>query len=193
MTEVLLVRHAPTAWNEAGRLQGRADPPLSPQGRAVLAHWRLPQPFAAAPILTSPLRRAQETAAAFGAAEVEPRLIEMDWGAWEGRRLGELRDADPDGMAAIEARGLDLRPPGGECPRDVMARLDALFRDLAPLPRVVLVAHKGTLRAAMALAVGWAMTSKPPVRLGPDDALAFALDAAGRPRPPLTPIRLVGD
>ena len=186
MTELLLVRHAPTSWNEAGQLMGRADPPLSPAGRRTLAGWRLPEAFAGAPIRTSPLRRARQTAAAFGPAAVEPRLVEMDWGAWEGRRLAELRRADPHGLAAVEAAGLDLRPPGGERPRDVAARLAELFAELADpraagAERVVLVTHKGVLRAALVLATGWDYRTPPPLRLAAGDALRLGLDPAGRP------------
>lgn len=188
MTPVLVLRHAPTAWNEAGRLQGRADPPLSPAGRARLARWRLPAAFATAALVTSPLRRARETAARFGSARIDARLIEMDWGAWEGRRLADLRAADPAAMAAAEARGLDLRPPAGESPREVAARLADLLAELHDA--TVLVAHKGQLRAAMALATGWTMQDRPPLRLGPDDALGLTL-AAGRPTADLERLPLI--
>jgi probable phosphoglycerate mutase len=190
MTALLLVRHAPTAWNAEGRLMGRADPPLSPAGRAALAAWRLPAAFATAPILASPLRRARETAAAFGPATVEPRLIEMNWGAWEGRRLAELRRSDPAGAAAIEAMGLDLEPPGGERPRDVAHRLADLFAELAGTERRVLVTHKGVLRAALALATGWDYRTKPPLRLGAGDALRLDLEPQGEPAPAVAAVPL---
>ena len=169
---------------------GRADPPLSAAGRAVLARWRLPAGFADAPLMASPLRRARQTAVAFGDATVEPRLIEMHWGAWEGRRLAELRRADPEGTAAIEAMGLDLQPPGGERPRDVARRLADLFADLAGTERRVLVTHKGVLRAALALATGWDYRADPPVKLREGTALRVELDARGRPRPTVTPVSL---
>jgi probable phosphoglycerate mutase len=69
-------------------------------------------------------------------------------------------------MAANEARGLDFRPPGGESPREVCARLQALLGELARDPRpVVAVCHKGIMRAALVLATGWDMRGRPPVRL----------------------------
>lgn len=190
MTALLLLRHAPTAWNATGRLMGRADPPLSPAGRAMLARWRLPAAFVGAAILTSPLARARATAAAFGPATVEPRLIEMDWGAWEGHRLADLRRADPAGTAAVEAAGLELRPPGGERPRDVQARLTDLFVELAGGDRRVLVTHKGVLRAALALATGWAFRTPPPVRLPTGTGLGLELDARGVPLAMVTPVAL---
>jgi broad specificity phosphatase PhoE len=182
VTPLLLIRHGPTAWNESGRIQGRADLGLSANGRAAVAAWRLPPAWAGARWLVSPLRRARETAALLSdAALVEPRLIEMDWGAWEGRRGVDLRAAAPAALARSEALGLDLRPPGGETPREVCARLRALAADLAEDPApVVAVCHKGVIRAALALATGWKMRGQPPLRLGRDQALPLVCRAGGR-------------
>jgi probable phosphoglycerate mutase len=171
MTPLLLIRHGPTAWNESGRIQGRADVGLSARGRAAVAGWRLPAAWAGARVLSSPLRRARDTAAlvAGRAPIVDDRLIEMDWGRWEGRRLAELRAEAPAAMATNEARGLDFRPPGGESPRDVCARLQDLLAELAADPQpVVAVCHKGVIRAALVLATGWDMRSRPPLRLPQD-------------------------
>jgi broad specificity phosphatase PhoE len=171
VTPVLMIRHGPTDWNASGRIQGRADPELSAGGRAAIARWRLPPPWAGARVLSSPLRRARATATLLAgrAPIVDDRLIEMDWGSWQGRRLAEVRAEAPARAAANEARGLDFRPPGGESPREVSIRLRALLEELATDPRpVVAVCHKGVIRAALALATGWDMRSKPPVRLGRD-------------------------
>jgi broad specificity phosphatase PhoE len=183
---ILLIRHGRTAWNEQGRMQGRADLPLSAEGRADVLRWRLPETWADARWLSSPLRRATETAALLTdrPVAIEPRLIEMDWGAWEGFRLAELREKAPEAMAANEARGLDFRPPGGESPREVRTRLETLFADLAAEPAdVVCVTHRGVIRAALSLATGWDMLSKSPLRLADDAALILRCDAAGRVEP----------
>ena len=93
---VLLVRHAPTAWNLARRFQGHADTPLDDLGRrqtARLADRLSGEPISA--IYASDLRRASETAAII-ATEVgamvmlEPRLRELSFGVWEGLTLGIL-------------------------------------------------------------------------------------------------------
>jgi broad specificity phosphatase PhoE len=181
---VCLIRHASTAWNEEGRIQGRTDIPLSPAGRAQAAAWRLPEGFATAPCVVSPLRRAVETAALLGfpGPATDDRLAEMRWGAFEGRRLGELRDELGPSLADAERRGLDFRPPGGESPREVAARLAGFLGDLAADGRVrLLVAHKGILRAALVLSLGWDMLGKPPVRYDPERALLLTLDREGRP------------
>ena len=173
-------------------MQGRADLPLSPEGRTEVLGWHLPEAWADARWLSSPLRRATETAALLTdrPLDIEPRLIEMDWGAWEGFRLAELREKAPEAMPANEAKGLDFRPPGGESPREVRARLESLLADLAD-DLVVCVTHKGVIRAALSLATGWDMLAKPPVRLTGDAALILKRDESGG-RLEMTAARLTG-
>jgi probable phosphoglycerate mutase len=183
MTPVLMIRHGPTAWNESGRIQGHADIELSQRGRAAVAKWRLPAAWAEARVLSSPLRRARATAEILTGRtpRIDHRLIEMDWGRFQGRRLAELRAQAPDVMAANEARGLDFRPPGGESPREVCARLQTLLAELAADPRpVVAFCHKGVIRAALVLATGWDMQSRPPVRLSRALGCALRCDRDGR-------------
>jgi probable phosphoglycerate mutase len=183
VTPVLMIRHGPTAWNASDRIQGRADVGLSVQGRAAVARWRLPAPWTEARVLSSPLRRARDTATLLTgrAPMVDDRLIETDWGRWEGRRLAELRAEAPALALANEARGLDFRPPGGESPREVSVRLQALLAELATDPQpVVAVCHKGVIRAALVLATGWDMLGKPPVRLARDRGCALLCHPGGR-------------
>lgn len=183
MTPLILLRHAQTAWSADSRLQGRADLPLSGQGRRQAQTWRLPAPVTrgARPV-TSPLRRARETAAAMGLpARSEPALTEMDWGRWEGRILAELRRADPVGMARREARGLDFRPPDGESYRDVATRLRPWFGAVAAAGQpVVAVTHKGVITVCLALATGWDMTTPRPARLQDGCWHGFLLGPGGR-------------
>jgi broad specificity phosphatase PhoE len=183
MTPVLLVRHGPTAWNASGRIQGRADTDLSPRGREMVASWRLPAAWADARVLSSPLCRACETATILTGRPpiIEHRLVEMDWGRFQGRRLADVRAEAPEAMAANERRGLDFRPPGGESPREVCVRLQSLLAELAADPRpVVAVCHKGVIRAALVLATGWDMQSKPPLRLSRAVSCVLRCDRDGR-------------
>ena len=183
MSRLLVLRHGPTDWNARGAIQGRADPPLSADGRARVRRWRIPSDRLPGRWIASPLCRAMETARLMGATpQPEARLLEMDWGEWEGRTLAELR-ADPAAdMPGREASGLDFRPPGGESYRMVQRRLEPLLRDLATAPEsTVAVCHKGVILALYALATGWAMTGPPPRKLMADHCHAFRLDAAGRP------------
>lgn len=183
MTLLILMRHGRTSASAERQLKGRLDVPLGEAGRAEVAAWRLPEDAAGARWFTSPLGRARETAAILGvAAAVEPRLIEMHWGLWEGRSLAELRDADPEGMEANEARGLDFRAPGGESPRQVQARVAPWLAEIATGSEpVCAIAHKGVIRAVIGLATGWDFVGEPPARICYGDAHLFRLDAAGRP------------
>jgi broad specificity phosphatase PhoE len=182
MTLFAILRHGPTAWTTEGRLQGRRDLPLNAEGRRRVAAWRLPAALAACCWRVSPLRRARETAALLGISDAvaEPGLIEMDWGQWEGQRLAELRAGVP-GMTVMEAAGLDFRPPGGESPRELQARLRPLLARIAEegVP-VAAVAHKGVIRALFALATGWDMRAKPPQRLAENTVHFFEIDPTGR-------------
>jgi broad specificity phosphatase PhoE len=180
---LLLIRHGPTVWNETGRLQGRADVPLSGAGRALVASWRLPLEWRGSEIVASPLVRARETAEILASrpVAVEPALIEMNWGGFEGRRLADLRQEDPEGMAANEGAGLDFRPPGGESPREVRDRLARALPILAEShERLIAVTHKGVMRAALSLATGWDMTTKPPLRMGRATGLGLWVEGRGR-------------
>ncbi len=184
MTRLALIRHAPTAWTEHGRLQGRADVPLSPRGRAVAARLRPPAMLAGADWVSRPLVRARDTARLMGVSHVviEPRLTEMDWGRWEGRSLAALRAELGAAMVENEARGLDFRPDGGESPRDVQARLALWLAEAAASGHaLVAVTHKGVIRAMLARATGWNMTGKPPMRLAWNRAHLFTLAADGMP------------
>jgi probable phosphoglycerate mutase len=187
MTLLALLRHAPTEWNDAGRLQGRADPPLSQATRLGLTQRCLPHCLAGACWHASPLRRAVETARALGAdpLRLDPRLIELDFGAFEGRRLVDLRRELGAALAKNEARGLDFLPPGGESPRHL--REERLKPWLAELSRAggwhVAVTHKTPIRLMLSLACDWPLIGKPPVRLSWNCLQVFWLEAGGMPRP----------
>ena len=130
MTPLLVIRHGTTDWNAAGASRGAPTARSTTTGRAAIRAAVLPPGWADAPCLASPLKRAMETAHLLGLHPIpEPRLIEMAWGEWEGRRLTELRAELGDAMRENEARGLDFRPPGGESPREVQERLHPAARE----------------------------------------------------------------
>ncbi len=182
MTLLALLRHAETAWNVEGRIQGRTDVPLSDAGRASLRGASLPSACREMTVVTSPLVRCVETAALLGAPDAprEPRLMEMSWGSWEGQTLAALRQSLGRSMQENEDRGLDFQPPGGESPRMVLARVSGWLREVrAP---TLAVTHRGVIRAVFAAATGWDLLGKPPAKLDWTAAHLFELDAAGRPR-----------
>jgi broad specificity phosphatase PhoE len=149
---LFLVRHGRTAANAGGLLLGRADPALDDLGRdqaAALASL-VESP---ARVVSSPLQRCRETAAAFGApVEVDERWIELDYGDWDQQPIASIgRDA----WAAWRA-DLDFRPPGGETLRELGARVRSACADLAGDAAdgdVVVVTHVSPLKAAIAWAL----------------------------------------
>lgn len=172
MTALLALRHGPTDWSVSHRLQGRNDRPLSDAGRVLVRSWRVPAEVPSWQWVASPLVRCIETARLLGhEPAIEPRLIEMDWGEWEGRTPAALRAETGSAFAVAEARGLDLLPPGGESPRQVQDRLKP-WLDGITRPTVA-VTHKGVLRALYALACGWRMTGPSPVKLKDGTAHRF--------------------
>lgn len=183
-----LLRHGLTGWNLEQRIQGQTETALSAAGRRQVAGWQLPPELREWSWYCSPLLRARSTAALLGihAPRLDARLCEMHWGQWQGRQLAALRRTFAAELARNEARGLDFRPPCGESPREVQARLrawcaeraraePALGQDLAA------VTHKGVIRAAYAAATGWDMRRDPAhalqwdavhlFRVGPDGEL----------------------
>lgn len=185
MTVLLaMLRHAETEWSQDKRVQGHTDVPLSDDARARLMRHRLPAIAAAMQVVSSPLVRCTETAKCLGLQRVaiEPRLVEMSWGQWEGRRLAELRAELGASMVLNEARGFDFTPPDGESPRQVLARVRPWLAQLALEGKPTLaLAHRGVIRVVFAAATGWDMLGRPPARLDWDALHVFALDAGGIP------------
>jgi probable phosphoglycerate mutase len=155
MIRLALLRHGHTAWNRAGRIQGRTDIPLDDTARETLAALALPPGWAGAEVIASPLARAAETAAlvARHPPRLAPALTEMDWGDWEGAEGRALRADPAAGFRDIERWGWDFRPPGGESPAEVWARLAPFLATLAQ--DAVAVTHIGVMRAILARAHGW--------------------------------------
>ena len=163
-----VLRHAPTVWNGERRLQGTTDIPLSGDGEAAAKTWHLPAPADRWNRVCSPLIRARRTAELVqpsAPVTVDSRLREMSFGVWEGKSVAQLRAEGGETFAAGERLGLDFHPPGGESPRMAMERLSAWAREIAAGEPVVAVTHKAAIRALLALAIGWDMTGRQPIKL----------------------------
>jgi broad specificity phosphatase PhoE len=180
MAEILLARHGQTGDNADGRILGRRDPPLTAVGLAQarqLAGGLRDEGLAA--VWTSPLRRARETAEIAGAAvglapAVLDDLVESARGRWEGRRIAELAEEEPEAFAAFVAGDPGFAFPGGESLREQARRTARALEVVAagPLPALV-VAHAGTVRAALAL---WGRDVPPEAALA-HGAVVARLDA----------------
>jgi broad specificity phosphatase PhoE len=155
---ISFVRHGETPLNREGRLQGRVDLELSEHG--VDQAERVAARFAGSVITnvySSPLRRAQQTAAAIAGVcgcevEVDDRLIELDYGEWDGRPLAEMRSMRATGWLTDP----DFAPPGGESLVAVTTRVESFCRDrlTGRAGRAVAVSHVSPIKAAVTWALG---------------------------------------
>ncbi len=150
---LLILRHGETSWNRERRIMGAADVPLNEAGRSQCARAaELLAPSAIDAIVTSPLRRAQETAEILGAAlglvvREDPDLEEVRFGSWQGMTYEEvMRDpqyvkyaADPCGSPT----------PGGETILDVQARGLSAMEKAAVGQRTLFVSHGDIIRSTV--------------------------------------------
>lgn len=155
---IVFVRHGQTAVNRDGRLQGRLDAPLSELGIAqARAISVLLEREPVARVISSPLVRAFDTATEIAephadlVVETDERLIELDYGTWDGVRLQDVPAAE---WAAWRADP-DFTPPEGESLAAVSVRIcafcDEMLRDDA---LVVAVSHVSPIKAAVCCALG---------------------------------------
>jgi broad specificity phosphatase PhoE len=178
---IYYVRHGLTDWNVQQRLQGRFDVPLNAEGCAQAARCgeilcdllaregRLPQELA---YVSSPLARARRTMEIMRVALdlpetgflLDPRLVEIAFGEWEGMSYAEIVARDGDIVARREADKWGFKPPGGESYAELTLRMRAWYETIER--DTVVAAHGGTARALVAhLAIA-----------RPDDATHFAID-----------------
>ena len=175
-----LLRHGVAAGVE-GRCIGQTDVPLAAGSADVFARVAASWPHARpARLVASPLARARASAAPLAAAwglapETEPRLAELDFGAWDGRPWADIEAHDGAALGAWMADWATAAPPGGESFAALRARAEAWLASLTDTADpaggdtagdTVAVAHAGTIRAVL-VAV-----------LGLDPAYAFRLDVA---------------
>jgi ribonuclease H / adenosylcobalamin/alpha-ribazole phosphatase len=161
-TQLLLLRHGQTAMTAQKRYGGITDAPLDDTGlaQAAAAAKRLAGAGLDA-IVSSPLRRARQTAGAVAeqcglAVEVDEGFRETDFGQWEALTFADIRERWPAELTAWLADPL-ATPPGAESFTDSDARArGALDRVLAAHPgqRVLVVSHVGPIKSLVCAALG---------------------------------------
>jgi probable phosphoglycerate mutase len=145
MSEVLpivyLARHGETAWTISGQHTGLTDLPLTQRGECNargLAQRLRGEQFAR--VFTSPLQRARRTCelAGFGTvAEIEPDLVEWNYGEYEGRRRVDIHKERPEWQIFHDGC------PGGESPGEVGARADRVIKRVRAINDNVLLFSSG--------------------------------------------------
>jgi probable phosphoglycerate mutase len=163
MGEVIVVRHGQTEWSRSGQHTGVTDLPLLPDGeqdarrlRAVLAQRHITHAF------VSPLQRARRTAELAGLMDgsvdvrIEPDLVEVDYGAYEGRTTKEI-SAELGRSWSLWHDGTVPGDTPGETLEQVARRVDLVLDRVRPLLAdgdVVLMAHGHVLRILTARWLG---------------------------------------
>jgi broad specificity phosphatase PhoE len=136
-----LARHGETAWSLSGQHTGRTDLPLTERGeRNARALGQRLRGLEFAKVYTSPLQRAARTCelAGFGtSAEIDPDLVEWDYGQYEGCRTAEIHAERPDWQLFRDGC------PGGESPGQIGARADRVVGRVRAIKGDVLVFSSG--------------------------------------------------
>ena len=163
VTQLWLIRHAPVD-GPRGVIHD-IDAPADLGDTAALSRLRslLPKTHVA---IASPARRACDTAEALGlVAAPDPAFAEQDFGRWTGRTHEDIRRDSEAAYDDFWRAPATNRPPGGE---SFVAQVARVRGRIAALPAgdVVVVAHAGTIRAALAIALD----------IPPDKALGFVVD-----------------
>jgi probable phosphoglycerate mutase len=141
--ELVLVRHGETEWSRARKHTGRSDISLTEHGRTQARHIAAAvATFQFTHVLASPLSRARETAQLVALdSQIEPALMEWDYGRYEGLTTAEIRITEPGW--SVWTHPID----GGESIEDVAARVDGLLERLLGFEGpIALVAHAHLLR-----------------------------------------------
>lgn len=158
-TRIFMVRHGQTEWNQAHRLQGHKDSPLTPLGRAQATQTKLAlAQYDIHKAYTSPLQRAQDTLALI----IEDRnlevglsenLKEMHLGPWEGKTKQETQDTNPEQFAYFWNQQDKFVLAGAETYQQLQNRmvneLQAIFSKEQG-KNILVVSHWLAIKAAMA-------------------------------------------
>ena len=136
---VYLARHGETEWSKSGRHTGRTDLPLTPTGEAAARSLadRL-RGVAFARVFNSPLVRARRTCELAGfMADIDPDLMEWDYGRYEGRTTADIKAEAPDWDLFVQG------VPGGESPADIATRADRVVARVRAAAGPVLLFSSG--------------------------------------------------
>jgi probable phosphoglycerate mutase len=170
-----LIRHGETEWSLDRRHTGRTDIPLTTNGeseaRELGKHLRDIQ---FSHVLTSPLKRAQQTCVLVGldrVPEIEPDLVEWDYGDYEGKQSVNIRKERPDWNVFRDGC------PHGEMPTQISDRADRLLARLRNLDGNIALFSHGQFGSVLAMRwIGLAVDEAQHFPLGTASLGIFAFD-----------------
>ncbi|MEJ1089166.1 histidine phosphatase family protein [Microbacterium sp. Mu-80] len=153
--KLVLLRHGETEWSRTGRHTGLTDIPLTTHGEELArAAGELVRDYDFGLVLSSPLQRAARTAELAGLdAEIDARLVEWDYGGYEGRTTKDIR-AELGYNWSVFMHGVVRGETPGETVEEVAARASRVLTRVLPAMAtgdVALVAHGHYLRILAAV------------------------------------------
>ncbi len=164
MTRIILVRHGQTAWNKVERIRGQVDIPLDETGlaQAMATAERVAQDWQPSVVVSSPLRRAVQTAEMIGrrlGQDVlpEPGLLDINFGEWQGLSPTEAAERWPEMATAWLTAPQSVLFPRGESLELVRQRSMAALHSLIERNsggEIVAVAHTVVNRVVMCAVLG---------------------------------------
>ncbi|GGB51645.1 phosphoglycerate mutase [Roseibium aquae] len=191
---MIFIRHGQTDWNAEGRMQGRKDIPLNATGiDQAIGNGRRLAAFLQREGLSvgdfdfvaSPLDRTRQTMALVRAQlqlpedgyRLDPRLLEITFGDWEGHTLEELALTEPALVAARARDKWGFTPPNGESYAMLTGRISNWLTTVSE-PSIV-VAHGGVFRVMRALLEGLDTTVAPKLDVPQDQVFIWRNDEPG--------------
>jgi len=184
---IYFIRHGETDWNAEARYQGQADIPMNATGRAQaqrngeVLRGLLPA-IARCRFIASPLSRARATMEivrnAMGLApqayDLDDRLKEINYGAWQGVFAADLPAVDAEGLAARTKDTFHWRPRGGESYADLTARAVEWLGEIEE--DTVVAAHGGISRVLRGYLYGIETAAVPELPVPQDRILVLRRD-----------------
>ena len=167
LPNVCLARHGETAWSLSGQHTGLTDLPLTERGESDASALKLRLKIMTfSKVFTSPLKRAVRTCerAGFGdRSEIDPDLVEWNYGEYEGVRTAEIRERRPNWQLFRDGC------PGGESVEEIGARADRVVARVRSINESVLLFSSGHFLRV--LAARW-------LGLGAASGASFVLETA---------------
>ena len=191
MKTLCLVRHGETEWHADERVAGRSDVALSANGQAearaagrylsqLIEHTHDRYALQSARWFSSTAIRTRTSASlmleSFQSTQkvtADERLVELDFGDWEGQRWPDIHQNEADVLSAWGEDWVNRSPPNGETFAQQRDRCCAWFDDWesesADNASAIVVIHGGSIRALTCHLVGWSLA----------DAMNYSVDTAG--------------
>ena len=178
MNNLYLVRHGHTVWSDSGEIAGSSDIELSDKGMDAIK--RLATSFSNDRTFThwycSPLKRTrtssallreylpQQTNTPLPPETLDKRIVELDFGDWEGMSWTEVHEQHGQILQAWGEDWINRSPPHGEtfqqqvnrCSEWLSQALVSMHEE--PDSAAMVVTHGGSVRALLCLCLGWPLT-----------------------------------